>query len=149
MAVESLLQQDGVEAMAARVMALGPENQPQWGKMTCAQMLAHCQKPYQVAFGELELKRGWIGRLFGGMAKKKFVHTDAPFNRNSPTDPRFLQSGAADVAQEQEALVKLVRRFGAGETVITMHPFFGELSHHEWDRLMWKHLDHHLRQFGV
>lgn len=29
------------------------------------------------------------------------------------------------------------------------HPAFGPLSGREWDVLSWKHLDHHLRQFGV
>ncbi len=29
------------------------------------------------------------------------------------------------------------------------HPFFGNLNSEEWDTLNWKHLDHHLRQFGV
>ncbi|MDZ4803510.1 MAG: DUF1569 domain-containing protein [Candidatus Eisenbacteria bacterium] len=29
------------------------------------------------------------------------------------------------------------------------NPIFGNLSVDEWGKLSWKHLDHHLRQFGA
>ena len=46
----------------------------------------------------------------------------------------------------------LVDRFGvAGPSGLTSlpHPFFGPLSSEEWQALQWRHLDHHLRQFGA
>ena len=47
--------------------------------------------------------------------------------------------------------MELVRAFHARgpEKLAKEHPFFGPLTSAEWDRLQWKHLDHHLRQFGA
>ena len=137
-------------AFVRRIETLAGDTAPQWGKMKVAQMLAHCQAPFRVASGELQLKRALIGRLFGKLAKKKFVVSDAPFGRNSPTDPRFKFPYAHDFVSEQSALLELLKRFGeTGAVTRDPHPFFGPMSSEEWDRLLWKHLDHHLRQFGV
>lgn len=137
-------------AAIQRIEALRADKRPQWGRMTCAQMLAHCQKPLQVAAGELKLKRRLIGRLLGGWAKKKFVVGEAPFSPNSPTDPAFRISDERDFEREKAGLIELVKRYGEhGVVTRDPHPFFGPMSCAEWDRLLWKHLDHHLRQFGV
>ena len=132
-----------------RIETLSADSKREWGKLTLPQMLAHCRKPLLVASGELQLKRGLIGFLFGRMAKKKFVDSDAPFNRNSPTDPKFLDPDADDVASERAGLIEQVRAFAKTGPPSSVHPFFGAMSENDWDRLMWKHLDHHLRQFGA
>ena len=146
----SLSKAPGNAAAIQRIEALSADASPQWGKMTCPQMLAHCQKPLQVAAGELRLKRRLIGRLLGGWAKKKFVVGDAPFDLNSPTDPEFRIRDERDFERERARLIELVKRYGEhGVVTPDPHPFFGPMSATEWDRLLSKHLDHHLRQFGV
>ena len=137
-------------ALLQRIDALRADTAPRWGRMTVSQMLAHCQKAFLVASGELKLKRGLVGRLFGKLAKKKYVLSDVPFKRNLPTDPHFLITVVADFEREQAGLGELVKRYGeSGAAPSAPHPFFGAMSAEEWDRLRWKHLDHHLRQFGV
>lgn len=114
-------------------------------------MLAHCQAPLRVAVGELKLKRSLIGLLFGRMAKKKLL-APAAWKPNMPTAPEFKVQPKGDFMQERQALAALVQRFGeAGPdgTPEEPHPFFGPLTPAEWDALQWKHLDHHLRQFGA
>ena len=77
---------------------------------------------------------------------------DEPFKRGLPTDAAFRVTDVRDVVVERERLVELLERLGSsGEAALTKapHPFFGPLTPLEWDRLMWKHLDHHLRQFGA
>ncbi|HVQ23613.1 MAG TPA: DUF1569 domain-containing protein [Planctomycetota bacterium] len=137
--------------MVQRIQRLGPDSRPQWGKMDAAQMLAHCQVPLRVATGELELKRGLIGILFGGMAKRKLL-ADKPFGHNMPTAPEFRVADRRDFAREKAELIARVQRFqqgGANGLTKKPHPFFGMLAVPEWEALQWKHLDHHLRQFGV
>ena len=137
-------------ATIERIGALRADSRAEWGKMTVPQMLAHCQRPLEVAAGELTLKRGLIGFLLGKWAKKKFIIGDDPFQRNSPTDPKFLSPDAGDFERERDRLLELVKDYGEhGPRTTAPHPFFGPLTVEEWDRLMWKHLDHHLRQFGV
>jgi len=148
--MSSLSETSGNAAAIERIQALSADKPPLWGKMDCAQMLAHCQKPFQLALGELKIKRGLIGKLLGGWAKKKFIVSENPFGKNSPTDPQFRMAGEFDFERERAGLIALVKRYGAeGAQSDDPHPFFGPLSAGEWDRLMWKHIDHHLRQFGV
>ena len=136
-------------AVLQRLESLSGDTPPLWGRMDGAQMLAHCQKPLLVAAGELTLKRGLIGVLFGRMAKKKFVDSPQAFKPNGPTDPRFLVSDPDDFDAEQERLLRLVRRYADEGPQLDVHPFFGRMSPEDWDHLNWKHLDHHLRQFGA
>jgi hypothetical protein len=134
-----------------RLNKLTPQTAPLWGKMTVAQMLAHCQQPLRVAVGEVKGTQSFIGRLFGGIAKKQLL-ADKPMKRNLPTDKTFLIKDDRDFNLEKEKLVQLVQKFGeAGPSVLTKdpHPFFGKLSAEEWDKLTWTHLHHHLQQFGV
>lgn len=146
----SLRQDPGRSDILRRVEALHVDAPAQWGKMNCAQMLAHCQKPFELALGEFEMKRALIGRLIGGWAKKKYVVSDAPFGKNSPTDPTFRVAEPCEFERERAGLVERIERY-AEHGVLTEgpHPFFGPLDAGEWDRLLWKHLDHHLRQFGA
>ena len=138
-------------ALIVRVRSLRPDSPRQWGKMDSAQMLAHCQVGLRLALGEMKLKRALIGYLFGGMARRKLLSPE-PWGRNLPTAPEFKIKGSGDFAREREALVGLLERFGdGGPEVLTKepHPFFGKLSSAEWDVLQWRHVDHHLRQFGA
>jgi hypothetical protein len=148
--MSSLLDPTDTQQIIERVNKLELSSKAEWGKMNVEQMLAHCQVPMRVAFGETKLKRGLIGMLFGKMAKKKMISANV-FTRNLPTDPNFLIKRPVNFAEEKQKLISLIERFNQHpEQVSTApHPFFGQLSLEEWDTLGWKHLDHHLRQFGV
>ena len=151
MSNQSLYNRHQLEVIIARLSSVRPDSRRQWGTMDVAQMLAHCQVALRVALGDVKLKRGLIGVLFGGWAKRKLL---APKNwdHGMPTAPEFKIAGERDFKQEHEALLELVRRFGrGGPSALTQepHPFFGKLTSEQWDTLQWKHLDHHLRQFGV
>jgi hypothetical protein len=145
----SLFRPDDAAAVLQRVRRLRPDSRAQWGKMDAAQMLAHCQVPLRVALGDVKLKRGLVGVIFGGMAKRKLLGPQ-PFGHDMPTGPEFRIAGARDFVRERDELEALVQRFAAaGPAGLTRepHPFFGPLTTPEWETLMWKHLDHHLRQF--
>jgi len=147
---DSLYDPAGLAAMLARLDRLQPTASRQWGKMTAPQMLAHSQQPLRVALGELPLKRSLIGFLFGKLAKKKLL-APAPWKPGMPTAPEFKVTDPRDFQKEKAALRGLVKRFGeAGPAGLTKlpHPFFGPLTAEEWQALQWRHLDHHLRQFG-
>lgn len=134
-----------------RINMLTPESKNLWGKMNVSQMLAHCKQPLRVAIGELELKKGLMGILFGSWAKKKLL-SPGDFEHNLPTDKSFIIKDERRFETEKSALIALINKISAGgEAGITKkpHPFFGVLTTREWDVLQVKHLDHHLRQFGV
>jgi Protein of unknown function (DUF1569) len=151
MSKRSLYDRHQFEVMLSRLSSVRADSRRQWGSMDVAQMLAHCQVPMRVALGEVTLKRGLIGVLFGGMARRKLL-ADKPWSHDMPTAPEFKKTGPHDFGREHEALLELLRRFSrGGRSGLTKepHPFFGKLTTEEWDTLQWKHLDHHLKQFGV
>ena len=138
-------------ALLERLARIRENQKPLWGKMSAGQMFAHCQAPLRVALGDTVLERNLIGFLFGGFAKRQLL-APKPFGKNLPTAPEFRVVDARAFEKERDALLVLVERLGAGgPDVLTTepHPFFGTLTAEEWSRLQWKHLDHHLRQFGA
>lgn len=148
--MKSLFNNSDTQDILKRIDKLQPSTPAQWGKMRVEQMLTHCQRPFKVAFGELVLKRGLIGILFGGTAKKQ-LGGPTPFKPNLPTHPKFVVADERTFNEEKEKLVLYINQFSKGPSSIKLdlHPFFGKMTSQEWDNLMWKHLDHHLRQFGA
>ncbi|CAN5156727.1 hypothetical protein BH09BAC5_BH09BAC5_10240 [soil metagenome] len=134
-----------------RVEAIQPESTRLWGKMDAAQMLAHCNYAVQLALGEIVLKRIFLGRILGPMIKKTFLG-EKPFSKNSPTAAKFVVVDKKIFESEKAKLIELIKKMHeGGENGATKHPhgFFGHLTPKEWGETQWKHLDHHLRQFGV
>lgn len=149
--MKSLFNKADNDAIINRINQINNNSKPLWGKMNAAQMLAHCQVPLKVGFGEVKLKRNLIGILFGGLAKRTMVN-EKPFKKNLPTDRTFVITEHPVLETEKQNLAGLVQRFttfGPAGLSNEPHPFFGKLTNDEWDILSWKHLDHHLRQFGV
>lgn len=149
--MRNLFQREAVDEIVSRVDHLQPTSARQWGKMDVAQMMAHCSAALDMASGRLNRPRVFIGRLIGPLFKSIYTN-EKPFSRNSPTDPKLVISDQRDFLREQEQLKQKVREFQvAGEAGCTKHPhpFFGPFTPQQWSRGMYKHLDHHLRQFGA
>lgn len=148
--MKNVLDKQDASQLLTRLNKLQPGSGPLWGKMNVCQMVAHCQKPLDVYFGNIKLKRGLIGWLFGGMAKKKFL-SDAPFPRNLPTVKEFKITHEGDLQQERNKLKEMIQQFAstAQAAEVRTHPFFGKLTGTEWAALLYKHTDHHFQQFGV
>jgi hypothetical protein len=149
--MKNLFQREAVEEVISRIDKLRPATQRQWGKMDVAQMLAHCSGALDMAAGRLILPRMLVGRLIGPLVKPIYTN-EKPFSRSSPTDPKLVVSDQRHFLREQEQLKVKVRQFHeGGEAQCTRHPhpFFGNFTPEQWSRGMYKHLDHHLRQFGA
>jgi hypothetical protein len=141
-----------VEEVQERMAQLRPESAALWGTMNPAQALAHCALGLEWAVGDRIPPRMWLGRIVGRMVKPMVLGNDAPMRRNSPTAKDLVVQDARDLGTERERLRGLIDRFAAaGPAGCTTHPhsFFGRLTPEEWATLMYKHLDHHLRQFGA
>jgi hypothetical protein len=150
--MKNLFAPNDLEALKTRIAQLRPDSDRQWGTMTVAQALAHCSLGVQMATGELRPPRNLIGRILGPLVKPKVLGDDAPMRRNSPTAKELIVLNQPDLAAEQVRLIGLLDQFfAAGPQGCTSHPhaFFGRMIPAEWSILMYKHIDHHLRQFGV
>ena len=141
-----------VEEVRQRITRLRPDSERQWGKMNAPQAVAHCSRGLEMALGDLQPPRVLLGRIIGRIIKPKVFGNDEPLRRNSPTVEGLVIYDDRDLAKERARLYGLIDRFvAAGPRGCTTHPhsFFGRLTAGEWAILMYKHLDHHLRQFGV
>jgi hypothetical protein len=150
--MKSIFDQAANNEIIERINRLRTDSKAEWGKMNSSQVLAHMSQAFLSASGELKLKRVLMGVLFGGMMKKKVTRDDKPFSKGLPTDKTFIISDERDFEKEKAKLISLIERFsGAGPKAVTAepHPFFGTMTPEQWDILMMKHIDHHLRQFGV
>jgi hypothetical protein len=141
-----------VEEVKQRMARLTPDSARLWGRMNAAQAVAHCSAGLETAFGDRVPPRMLLGRIIGRRVKPMALGNDEPLRRNSPTAKGLVVLDERDLETERERLRGLIDRFAAaGPAGCTTHPhsFFGRLTPEEWATLMYKHLDHHLRQFGV
>ena len=141
-----------VDEVKRRIGQLRPDTERLWGTMSAPQAMAHCSAGLQLASGDLRPPRLFFGSIVGWLIKPLVLGNDKPMRRNSPTVEGLVVTDERDLGAERERLCGLIDRFAAaGPAGCTTHPhsFFGRLTPQEWAILMYKHLDHHLRQFGV
>jgi hypothetical protein len=132
-----------------RINKLTPDSKALWGKMNVGQMLAHVQVPIGVAEGTNKIKRTLFGRIVGPLAKP-VIYSNKPFKRSLPTDPSFVMIGnEKNFEVEKQKLLEMVSNFSEKNIVNEVHPFFGKMTKEQWSIGTWKHLDHHLQQFGA
>ncbi|MGC1463096.1 MAG: DUF1569 domain-containing protein [Terracidiphilus sp.] len=151
--MKNLYEVSTTDELKARLAQLQPESQRQWGTMTVAQAVAHCADAMAWAVGEtIPAPASFVQRLAGRILKPLVLGGDTPFRRNSPTSPDLIIRNDRNLEAERSRLCQMIDRFAAaGPGGCTTHPhsFFGKMNPTEWATLMYKHLDHHLRQFGV
>ncbi len=149
--MSNLFDEEQYQELKERLDKLSPDSERQWGKMTVAQMLAHCADVLEVAVGKLTLPQNFLGKTIGKWIKGSWVSGDKPFYHNSPTDKNVIKTDDCNFDAEKSRLSKLVTLFhqeGKQLAIDKTHPFFGKLSTEEWSNLSARHLDHHFRQFG-
>jgi hypothetical protein len=150
--MKNLFDAAAVNEIKTRLGALRPDSERQWGSMAPAQVVAHCTGGLAMALGDLNPPRAMIGRLIGRVIKPLALGNDQPIRKNSPTAKELIVKDQRDLETERLRLCSMIDRFATGgPNACTRHPhaFFGPLTPDEWAILMYKHLDHHLRQFGA
>lgn len=150
--MKNLFEPSAVNEVKTRLGKLRPDSPRQWGKMAPAQAVAHLAVTMEWAVGDKTEPRMLLGRIFGPLVKPKLLGNEEPMRRNAPTSKSLVVSDGRDLGQERARLSALIDRFAAGGPdgcTKEPHTFFGRLTAEEWAKLMYKHADHHLRQFGV
>jgi hypothetical protein len=147
--MSSIFDKSDNEAILSRIKSLTTESNTLWGKMTVDQMCKHCSSTILVAFDKQDVKVNFLMRFLGKMLKNKVFNSD--FGKNSPTAKEFVFAGQYNLESAKQELIVNFSQFSQGHQVIKVmnHPFWGKMSYEDWDKLMWRHIDHHLRQFGV
>jgi Protein of unknown function (DUF1569) len=150
--MKNLFEAARVEEVKQRIAQMRPDSERLWGTMNPAQAVEHCSRGIEMALGDKTPPRVLVGRIMGWIVKPMALGNDEPMRRNSPTAKELVVQDGRDLGTERTRLYGLIDRFAAaGPAGCTTHPhaFFGRLTPEQWAILMYKHLDHHLRQFGV
>jgi len=149
MEVKNLFDPAVKQEIIARINTLTPQTQQQWGKMNAGQMLAHLQMPIGVALGTHDVKGNWFMRMILPLFKK-MLWDEKPYKQSLPTDKTFVMTGESkDFEKEKSKLLDMINRFTESNMVNEKHPVFGTLTKEQWSKASWKHIDHHLQQFGA
>ena len=147
--MKSMWQEETRREMLERLALLSPNRQAGWGKMTAPLMVAHVTQSFRSAIGELPVKSKKLPLRYSPL--KELIIYWLPFPKNAPTAPELLALEPANWAEDVARLQDLMRRFAAKvpKSVFPEHAAVGRLSGAPWGILMYRHTDHHLRQFGV
>lgn len=145
---KSLFDQDVFDQSLERINKLTSDTKPDWGKMDTAQMLAHCAEVIDVSNGKPLKNTPWLVKLLKGMIKKMVIGP-TPYPRSTRTHPQYLQNSPKDFQAEKKHLLESLTKLKELEDSDVPHPLFGNLTKQEKGWAMYKHLDHHLTQFGV
>ena len=138
------------EDLCRRITGLTVDAKPKWGKFTAAQMVAHLNDAMRMATGELQVQPKKLPIRYFPL--KQVILYMLPFPQGAPTAPELLaRCDTADLKTEQAEFAILAERAAAksGGDRWPDHPAFGPLSHAAWGKLIRKHTEHHLKQFGV
>ncbi len=149
MEIKNLFEPAVKQDIIDRINKLTIQSQRQWGKMDVAQMLCHVQAPMSVAFGNTSVKGNWLMRMILPFFKS-LLYNEKPWKQGLPTDKTFITTGSSkDFDNEKTMVLNMLNRFTEGNMINEKHPIFGKLTKEQWSKATWKHLDHHLKQFGV
>jgi hypothetical protein len=149
--MKNLLNYPDREAILVRLQSLSLENHRKWGNLTIQQILPHLTDPLRVALHEKlgAPQKTMLYNTLLGKVMRNFV----PWPKGVPTDPGFLpgtgMTDPTEFEQDKQTLILTIHRFANFDRPTSDSPVFGRMDHHDWGRLMWRHLDHHLRQFSA
>jgi hypothetical protein len=139
--------------LTERLNKLSPETKRQWGKMDVTQMLTHMNDAFRIALGIKPAAdvSGFFSRYItfpiGVYVLPFWPKGEATANE---LDQQKLGSKPRDFYTELEFLLKMIDVFNEREPQkLKPHPMFGNINKKQWRDLLVKHLNHHLRQFGV
>jgi len=139
------------DELLERLAKLEISSERRWGKMSPAQMMEHVARALDLASGRVVVKQSFIGKLLSWMVMKKFLG-DGPVPKGAPTSRAFRVDDEPNFETTHARLLELITEFhkeGESAAEGRVHRFFGPLTGKQWGETQYKHVDHHLRQFGI
>lgn len=150
--MKSVFEEAVKDELLNRLNQLSEKSQPHWGKMNVSEMLAHCNVAYELDEKEEDDKIKGLKKFILKLLIKPTVTNEKPYKKNSTTAPEFRIADKRDFDIELKKLkgfVELTFERGPSFYEGRMSYSFGALNSKEYSNMYFKHLDHHLNQFGV
>lgn len=138
------------EEFIDRVASLNENSKAVWGKMNIYQMIRHCTLWEEMVQGKRQYKRMFIGLLFGKIALRKGLVDDVPLRRNTPTLPELaIKDAGGNIEIQKTEWIAAIRNYENFSNPDFVHVFFGKMTKEQIGYMVYKHIDHHLRQFAA
>ena len=150
--MKNIFDKDTVNDLIHRVNNLSANQDRQWGEMDVAQMLAHCCITYEMAYDDKHKKATGVKKLMLKLFVKPIVVNEKPYTKNGRTAPAFIITGKKEFEHEKQRLLSyIIKTQELGESYFEGKESnsFGSMTSTEWNNSFYKHIDHHLKQFGV
>ena len=150
--MKNIFNQNDTAEIIARIDSLTPLTNPVWGKMDVAQMLAHCNVTYEMVYENKHPKPKGLMKLILKLLVKNVVVNEKPYKHSSKTAPAFIITNTKDFNVEKNRLIDFIKKtqeLGENHFEGKESHSFGTLTSREWNNMFYKHLNHHLNQFGV
>lgn len=148
--MKNILNETNYAEIKNRIQALSGASARRWGKMDLQQMIVHCTMQLKMAVGEVSTQTQGPSSMRSGLGKGILLST-IPWPKGAQTpgemNADLAKFSLTDIDTEKIDLLGYLEKAKAQEQ-LKPHPFFGKLSRNEWARLIYKHLDHHLKQFS-
>lgn len=149
--MKNLLNEATVQQLIARIEKLSPQSKSVWGEMNPTEMLAHCNSCNKQILEE--------GRSDQKTNSKQYflrilaLYLAPKFTKGRISEERHITKGKfsdAHFESQKELFKAIISKFPQNTRELTLtHPAFGNISTSQWGIAAFKHMDHHLRQFGV
>ncbi|MCB0658845.1 MAG: DUF1569 domain-containing protein [Saprospiraceae bacterium] len=149
--MKSIFDPDVRTEVIERIDRLTPASTALWGEMSVTQMVRHCVLCEDYYFGRIKMKRSLVGRMVGRMAIRAILKDEqSTLKKNAPTAPEFkIKANITHLDAEKLKWKTYIDRYSTFNQSTFTHWFFGRLTKQELGQFIYKHSDHHLRQFGV
>ena len=148
--VQSLVDPAVRAEVVRRLSSLSPESRGRWGEMTVGRMLCHLGDVFEAQYAPAT--RVFAGRLpFRAFPVKQLALYVVPFPRGVKVPRQLFKTAPGPLGEDLARVLRLTEEYPdrAGSNGWPGHPYFGPLTGAEWGIFNYKHLDHHLRQFGA
>ena len=142
--MKSLAQEATRRELVERIDRITDSTTPKWGRFTARAMLDHLARATEMAAGEREVAPKKLPIRYFPL--KQLALYVLPMPKGLPTSPELLTDSPEPVENSKETLRRLITNFAPRPA---NHPAFGFLTTRAWSVLVYRHVDHHLRQFGV
>ncbi|MCP2043915.1 DUF1569 domain-containing protein [Pontibacter sp. HSC-36F09] len=149
--MKSIFDKSTRDEIIARVASITADSSPQWGKMNIHQMVEHNTywNGWILGKDSHTYKQAFLGKVFGKIALRKMIKDEQPFDKNIPTSSQFKpKETGGDLEAEKLKWISLTEAYKNYHNPTFIHDFFGKMTKEEIGILVYKHSDHHLRQFG-
>jgi hypothetical protein len=149
--VKTTFDQPTRDELIGRIHSLNKDSKAQWGKMNVYQMTKHMTiwNEWVLGVNDYTYKQGFLGKIFGKIMLKKHTKDKKPLGKGMPAGEGFtVTEKEGNLELQKKAWIDLIEEYEDYSNPDFIHDFYGKMTEEQLGIFVYKHHDHHLRQFN-